>query len=56
MCSFYKQEIINNSKIKLTTNLKEYSKHNGRNAIIYASNFLNQMQKKFISIQEIRWD
>lgn len=40
MSSFYKQEKINDSKVNLMNNLKEYSNQSGRNVIVYASNFL----------------
>ena len=40
MSSFYKQEKINDSKVNIMNNLKEYSNQSGRNVIVYASNFL----------------
>jgi len=40
-CHHFKTEDKNTPKIKLIDNLKAYSEENGRNVVIYASNFLN---------------
>lgn len=46
MSSFYKQEKINDSKVNIMNNLKEYSNHSGRNVIVYASNFLTSDEEE----------